>query len=160
MAVAAFQPAAVVYREEQNFDWWVYALVVADRGRWSGVGPALVLPDAATIPAAGVQSPRARARARRSLVGAGACRSILVVGVLRMTTEVTPTDLRVWFGWIPTYRRVVADRHDRPRSRSSATGRSPTTAAGASARAATASACSTPAATAASGSTWPTAPGS
>jgi hypothetical protein len=24
-----------------------------------------------------------------------------------MTTEVTPTDLRVWFGWIPTYRRIV-----------------------------------------------------
>ena len=32
---------------------------------------------------------------------------LLVVGVLRMTTEVTPTDVRVWFGWVPTYRRVV-----------------------------------------------------
>jgi hypothetical protein len=31
-----------------------------------------------------------------------------VIGVLRMTTEVTPTDLRVWFGWVPTYRRFVA----------------------------------------------------
>ena len=25
-----------------------------------------------------------------------------------MTTEVTPTDVRVWFGWVPTYRRFVA----------------------------------------------------
>jgi hypothetical protein len=24
-----------------------------------------------------------------------------------MTTEVTPTDVRVWFGWVPIYRRVV-----------------------------------------------------
>ena len=32
VAVASFQPAAVVYREEQNFDWRVYALVAAGRG--------------------------------------------------------------------------------------------------------------------------------
>ena len=31
-----------------------------------------------------------------------------MVGMLRMITEVTPTDLRVWFGWIPIYRRTVA----------------------------------------------------
>ena len=24
-----------------------------------------------------------------------------------MTTEVTPTDIRVWFGWVPIYRRVL-----------------------------------------------------
>ena len=32
---------------------------------------------------------------------------ILAVGFLRMTTEVTPIDMRVWFGWIPTYRRTI-----------------------------------------------------
>ena len=31
----------------------------------------------------------------------------LADGLLRMTTEVTPTDLRIWFGWVPIYRRVV-----------------------------------------------------
>ena len=31
-----------------------------------------------------------------------------------MTTEVTPTDLRVWFGWVPTYRRVVPIGDDPP----------------------------------------------
>ena len=31
MSVATLVPAAVIYREEQNFDWWVYA-VLAVRG--------------------------------------------------------------------------------------------------------------------------------
>ena len=29
MAVASFQSAAIVYREEQNFDWRAYALLIA-----------------------------------------------------------------------------------------------------------------------------------
>jgi hypothetical protein len=33
---------------------------------------------------------------------------VLIVGFLRMTTEVTATHGRVWFGWVPTYRRVFA----------------------------------------------------
>ena len=33
---------------------------------------------------------------------------VVIVLLLHMTTEVTPTDLRVWFGWIPTYRRMLA----------------------------------------------------
>ena len=32
---------------------------------------------------------------------------VLVVGVLRMTTEVAPGVVRVWFGWVPTYRRLI-----------------------------------------------------
>ena len=32
---------------------------------------------------------------------------VVIILLLHMTTEVTPTDLRVWFGWIPTYRRSV-----------------------------------------------------
>ena len=31
----------------------------------------------------------------------------VAVLLLYMTTEVTPTDVRVWFGWVPTYRRIV-----------------------------------------------------
>ena len=86
------QPAAVVYREEQYFDWRVYALIALvemltglrlARGRvWSlefGLGLA---------------------------IGMGLL-MFVVVFLLHMTTEVTPTDLRVWFGWVPTYRRVV-----------------------------------------------------
>ena len=32
----------------------------------------------------------------------------VVVFLLHMTTEVGPTGLRVWFGWAPTYPRIVA----------------------------------------------------
>ena len=31
----------------------------------------------------------------------------VIIFLLHMTTEVTPTDLRVWFGWAPTSRRIV-----------------------------------------------------
>lgn len=96
-AVASLQPAAVVYREEQNFDWWVYALVALAEAAvftallWlnqRGHAPALGL---ALFAACGLSTP-----------------PLVVVGLLRMTTEVTPGDLRVWFGWVPTYRRIVA----------------------------------------------------
>ena len=32
----------------------------------------------------------------------------VVVFLLHMTTEVGPTGLRVWFGWAPTYPRIVS----------------------------------------------------
>jgi hypothetical protein len=97
--VAAIRPAAAVFREEQNFDWRVYAVFAlgeiatcvglvwssdgASRVYWGVPFPLLVI-------------------AGLLLVG------VLVLGVLRMTTEVTPTDVRVWFGWIPLYRRAVS----------------------------------------------------
>ena len=103
MAVASFQPAAVVYREEQNFDWRVYALAVLAEVlvtlalSWlyqKGFDPA----SAGGLPGL--------AMSLAALAGLGAP-LLVVVGLLRMTTEVTPTDVRVWFGWVPTYRRFV-----------------------------------------------------
>ncbi len=103
MAVASFQPAAVVYREEQNFDWRAYALLIAaETVCWAALffkiythpHPAALLNHHGLELAAAI----------------GFCVGfpvILVLGFLRMTTEVTPIDLRVWFGWIPTYRRTV-----------------------------------------------------
>jgi hypothetical protein len=32
---------------------------------------------------------------------------LLAVCLLQMTTEVTPTQLSVWFGWVPVYRREL-----------------------------------------------------
>jgi hypothetical protein len=103
VAVASFQPAAVVYREEQNFDWRAYALVFAVEVFLMTVlywqfqkAPNL----GALVKLSAVELP----------LGIAICVAmpvVLVVGFLRMTTEVTPTDLRVWFGWIPTYRRIV-----------------------------------------------------
>ncbi len=103
MAVASLTPMAVVYREEQNFDWRVYfamALIEAFAGSslaWvyqSGGNPAAQGGLTGLVLSLGA-------------LGAFALPMMIVVGLLRMTTEVTPTDLRIWFGWIPTYRRFV-----------------------------------------------------
>ncbi len=96
-SVVTLQPAAVVFREEQYFDWRIYTFIALaemltglglSRGRvWSlefGLGLA---------------------------IGLGLL-MVVIIFLLHMTTEVTPSDLRVWFGWIPTYRRYRADRHD------------------------------------------------
>jgi hypothetical protein len=102
VAVASFQPAAIVYREEQNFDWRAYAPVIAvEVLLWALLfwqvkrGQAAVLGlHTAEIPA--------------GIVACMAMPVVLIVGFFRMTTEVTPTELRVWFGWVPTYRRIVS----------------------------------------------------
>lgn len=104
MAVASFQPAAMVFREEQNFDWWVYALLI-------------VVELAVSFPLYWLyqrgHDPFAAGGLRGlafSLLALGGLTAPMVfaVGFLRMTTEVTPTDVRIWFGWIPSYRRFVA----------------------------------------------------
>ena len=103
MAVVSFQPAVVVYREEQNFDWWVYALVAgADAIYWGVVLLALRAgPNAAPGPGPG-------ALGLALLVVAGVVfPALLFIGLLRMTTEVSPAGARVWFGWVPTYRRRI-----------------------------------------------------
>lgn len=95
------QPPAAVYCEEQNFHWLAYALAAAAEvavaagalwleprarapGAWGHL-LALAFPLVAAIPLA---TP-----------------VLVVVAFLRMTTEVTPTEVRVWFGWVPTIRR-------------------------------------------------------
>ena len=104
LAVAAVPPPSAIYREEQWFSWWMYAvlglisalawLILFDRTvggpfpwfPWRG--PALK-----TLVAAGVVLPPS-----------------VVVAALRMVTLVTPGDLRISFGFLATYRRVIA--HD------------------------------------------------
>lgn len=96
------RPPAALYREEQNFGWWVYALLAA----MASVGIVAALWVGPSEPGADPAGPGAEIPL---VLAVGLILpSVLVVGVLRMTTEVTPTDLRVWFGWIPTYRRIVA----------------------------------------------------
>lgn len=101
MAVASFQPAAVVYREEQNFDWWAYILVGLVEALavffllQNGHDPAL---------------PRSLSALAESILAVAvlAVPLLVLIGLLRMTTEVRLGDLRVWFGWVPTIRRVVS----------------------------------------------------
>ena len=91
-SVATLQPATAVFREEQYFDWRVYALIAS-------VG---------LLVAAGLLHRNAWSTEflLGLVVGMGLFGSF-VLFLLHMTTEVTPTDVRVWFGWVPIYRRVV-----------------------------------------------------
>jgi hypothetical protein len=104
VAVASIQPAAVVYREEQNFDWWVYALLTLIE--------IVVCLSLVTIERQG-HEPFTRTHVSPvllsafGLVGLGVP-MLVAIGFLRMTTEVTPSDLRIWFGFVPTYRRFVS----------------------------------------------------
>lgn len=103
MALVAFQPAVVVYREEQNFDWRVYALLAsAEVLVWLG----LVWWHQNPVPGVGPEQ-LGRGEATVGFLIGLILPAIVVIGLLRMTTEVGPTDIRVWFGWIPTYRRIV-----------------------------------------------------
>ncbi|MGE3820282.1 MAG: hypothetical protein AB7I30_12750 [Isosphaeraceae bacterium] len=104
MAVASFQPAAMVFREEQNFDWRAYALV-------------LLVEVAVSLTLFWLYQRGHDPFANDGLRGVGlslfalgglAAPMLVTVGLLRMTTEVTPTDVRVWFGWVPTYRRFMS----------------------------------------------------
>jgi hypothetical protein len=91
-SVATLQPVTALFREEQYFDWRVYTLIASvelltalgllHRNTWS---TELLL----------------------GLAIGTAFFTALAVFVLRMTTEVTPTDVRIWFGGVPIYRRVV-----------------------------------------------------
>jgi hypothetical protein len=91
-SVVTLQPAAVVYREEQYFDWRIYSFIALGE-MLTGLG-------------------LARGRVWSFEFGLGLALGLLllmivIILLLHMTTEVTPTNLRVWFGWTPTYRRMV-----------------------------------------------------
>jgi hypothetical protein len=99
VSIAAIHPPTAVYREEQNFGWWVYAIlalmfvlggltVLWQRPIEAAARPHLWAVEVPLSLTVGIVLP-----------------SVLVVGVLRMTTEVAPGALCIWFGWIPTYRR-------------------------------------------------------
>ncbi len=100
MSVATtFQPPTTVYREDQNFAWWVYALL-ALMATTSALAYLAIGPDAKA------GGGRLGGLFVFLLVGF-VLPSVLVLGVLRMTTEVTPISCCVWFGWIPTYRQSL-----------------------------------------------------
>lgn len=100
MSVATtLQPPTTVYREDQNFAWWVYATLAL-------MATTTALTYLALGPGSNANGGRLSGLIVFLLVGF-ALPSVLVLGVLRMTTEITPLSCRVWFGWIPTYRQTV-----------------------------------------------------
>ncbi len=103
VSVVAIQPPAAIYREEQYFAWWLYAVLAA----MVVIGwLAIALPQNSVVPGA-VGAPVARSRIPLSFLVGLFLPPVLVVGVLRMTTEVTASTCRVWFGIVPTYRRAI-----------------------------------------------------
>jgi hypothetical protein len=93
MSSVSLQPAAAVYREEQYFDWRVYAMI-ALVGLATGLG-------------------LLRERVWTREVGLGLVIGLVflmcvVVFVLHMTTEVGPAGLRIWFGWSPSSPRTIS----------------------------------------------------
>jgi hypothetical protein len=91
-SVATLQPATALFREEQYFDWRVYALIAAVEA----------------LTALGFL--HGRTWSYELVLGIAVGTGLLLclaVFLLHMTTEVTPTDVRVWFARVPIYRRVV-----------------------------------------------------
>jgi hypothetical protein len=103
VSVASLQPAPAIYREEQYFAWWIYALLSST---FVIVG-FLHIWGSNRRPQA-VELVRAHGALEMIELGGAGVATILLVGVLRMTTLVTPTDVRIWFGLIPTYRKYIA----------------------------------------------------
>ena len=102
LATASVGPPAAIYREEQWFGWWVYTgLGLISALAW------IILYDR-TI---GQPNPWVgmHGRAFKLLVAGGVVLPpAVVIGALRMVTMVTPAELRISFGWLATYRRVIA----------------------------------------------------
>lgn len=102
MSVATLRPPAAIYREEQFFAWWLYVLlalmVIVGWASLAWSHPAHAPQGVAHRPLQ--ELPLA-------LVVGLVLPPALVIGVLRMTTEVTPVHCRVWFGFVPTYRRAI-----------------------------------------------------
>ena len=100
-SLAAIRPPVALYREDQTFAWWLYALAALMVGLVVlGLAPPRVLAD----------QPAAHGLAAKlpflMLMGA-TIPPLLVIGVLHMTTEVDAEECRVWFGWVPTVRRRI-----------------------------------------------------
>ena len=99
LSVVAIQPPSAIYREEQRFGWWVYALIaLLTLSMWAD-------PDGRNP--GGQPVGGHRGVLDYVLVFVGILVPVFGVVVLRMTTLVTLTDVRVWFGFLPTYRRSI-----------------------------------------------------
>jgi hypothetical protein len=105
VSIAALRPSAVVYREEQNFDWRVHAFVAA--GELLAWGT-LAWYVRRAVPGQGVLREFHGLPVSWLAFLALAVVTVFVFALLHMTTEVSPTDVRVWFGWMPIYQRRLA----------------------------------------------------
>jgi hypothetical protein len=102
--VVTIRPAATVFHEEQHFDWRVFAFIGVVElvgGYW------IVWLTRHWAPMAALLAQRWSVEFSLTLLGTVSAPFLLMVALLQMTTEVTATEVRVWFGWLPVYRRAV-----------------------------------------------------
>jgi hypothetical protein len=105
VSVAALRTSAVVYREEQNFDWRVYASVAfCELLAWCLIAWYLRRSAPGHVAVGEFHGLPTSWLATLLL----AATTVFLLALLRMTTEVSPTDVHVWFGWVPIYRRRLA----------------------------------------------------
>jgi hypothetical protein len=95
----------VVYREEQNFDWRVYAVVtVLELFAWGALAWYV---RRSPLPAHAALGEFHGLPVSWLAVLLLAAATAGLFALLHMTTEVSPADLHVWFGWFPVYRKRV-----------------------------------------------------
>ncbi len=102
MSMAMTAAPIVVYREEQWFARWVYGLLAAVMGV---VCAALYFAPAGPVAA---ELPGTNGGLPFALMIGMSLPPLLLVGLLKMTTQVSATELQVWFGLVPTYRHVLS----------------------------------------------------
>ncbi len=103
VSVASIRPAAAVYREDQLFAWWLYVL----SGAWISIALVALSGFAHRLPF-GEKLVSSSAYASLLWCGFGLlCPLLLLFCCLRMTTLLTPTELRLWLGWAPSLRRWI-----------------------------------------------------
>lgn len=102
LSVATIQSPAAIYREEQWFSWWIYAAL----GLISVLAWVFLLDRTVGWPSPWMHF---HGRIFKTLVATGVVLPpSVVVAALRMITLVTPAEIRVSFGLIPTYRRIIS----------------------------------------------------
>ena len=94
-SAVAIPSSSAVFREEQLFGWWVYALLA-----FMVALSCYFL----KIRIEGAEGSDGYHHSFGIIVGF-ALPTVLVIGVLRMSTQVYPGRIDVNFGWIPSYRR-------------------------------------------------------
>jgi hypothetical protein len=103
--VATMRPAATVFHEEQSFDWRVYASIAVLE---LVAAYLLVWLTRDWGPVAALLAHKWSIEFSLAAVISLALPLLLAVYLLQMTTEVTASEVRVWYGWVPVYRRAVA----------------------------------------------------
>ena len=102
--VVTMRPAASVFHEEQAFDWRAFALI---GGLELLVGYGMVWFLRHWGPVAALLAQRWSLEFTLTFLAVVVIPLFLTFALLQMTTEVTATEVRVWFGWLPVYRRAV-----------------------------------------------------